>query len=142
MIRLHQFPPAYGLPNGSPFCMKVENYLRMTGIPYEVVDDFDLAKAPKGKLPYIEDAERVIADSALILDYLKAAYGDPLDAHPHRIGEVGFPRLHPPHGRAPVLGSRYPTPVCGTCRLGDHAIRLFPGAHRAAAVYRSPCGSI
>jgi len=81
MIRLHQFPPAYGLPNGSPFCMKVENYLRMTGIPYEVVDDFDLAKAPKGKLPYIEDAERVIADSALILDYLKAAYGDPLDAH-------------------------------------------------------------
>jgi glutathione S-transferase len=52
--------------------MKVENYLRMTGIPYEVVDDFDLAKAPKGKLPYIEDA------GGLILDYLKATYGDPL----------------------------------------------------------------
>jgi len=81
MIRLHQFPPAYGLPNGSPFCMKVENYLRMTGIPYEVVDDFDLAKAPKVKLPYIEDAGRVIAGSGLILDYLKATYGDPLDAH-------------------------------------------------------------
>jgi glutathione S-transferase len=57
--------------------MKVENYLRMTSIPYEVVDDFALAKAPKGKLPYIEDAGRAIADSGLILDYLKATYGDP-----------------------------------------------------------------
>jgi glutathione S-transferase len=61
--------------------MKVENYLRMTGLPYQVVTDFNLPKAPKGKMPYIEDAGRVIGDSGLILENLKATYGDPLDAH-------------------------------------------------------------
>ena len=37
MIKLFQFPPYWGLPNASPFCMKVETYLRMTGIPYQNV---------------------------------------------------------------------------------------------------------
>jgi glutathione S-transferase len=81
MIELHQFPPAYGLPNASPFCMKVENYLRMAGLPYVLANGFELSKAPKGKLPFIIDEGRVIADSGIIIDYLKAAYGDPLDAH-------------------------------------------------------------
>lgn len=99
MLRLHQFPPAYGLPNASPFCMKVENYLRMTGISYEVVDDFDLTKAPKGKLPYIEDGQ-MVADSEVILDYLKATYGDPLDAHltpAEKAVSLAFTRLMDEH---------------------------------------------
>ncbi len=29
MIVLYQFPPAFGLPNASPFCMKLETWLRM-----------------------------------------------------------------------------------------------------------------
>jgi hypothetical protein len=33
MIKLHQFATAFGLPNTSPFCVKLENYLRMTGLP-------------------------------------------------------------------------------------------------------------
>jgi glutathione S-transferase len=81
MIVLHQFPPTYGLPNASPFCMKVENYLRMAGLPYRSAYGFDLPKSPKGKLPYIEDGGRSIGDSGLIIDYLKATYGDPLDTH-------------------------------------------------------------
>lgn len=36
MIELHQFRPFWGLPNASPFCMKVETYLRFRGIPYKV----------------------------------------------------------------------------------------------------------
>jgi hypothetical protein len=28
MIRLHQYPPMFGLPNPSPFCMKLETWLR------------------------------------------------------------------------------------------------------------------
>lgn len=32
MIKLHQLAPAFGLPNASPFCMKVETYLRMAGL--------------------------------------------------------------------------------------------------------------
>ena len=34
-IKLYQFPPALGLPNASPFCMKLETYLRMAGLPFE-----------------------------------------------------------------------------------------------------------
>ena len=51
MITLHQFPPAWGLPNASPFCMKVETYLRMCNLPYTTVNVLNPAKGPKGKLP-------------------------------------------------------------------------------------------
>lgn len=81
MINLYQFKPAFGLPNASPFCMKVETYLRMAGLAYELPRGVDLRKAPKGKLPYIEDGGKRIADSGFIIDYLKQTYGDKLDAH-------------------------------------------------------------
>jgi glutathione S-transferase len=80
MIRLHQFAPAFGLVNASPFCMKLEVWLRMAGLPYEAVNDGNVMKAPKGKLPYIEDGGKRVADSSFIIDYLKRTYGDPLDA--------------------------------------------------------------
>lgn len=80
MIKLVQFAPAFGLPNASPFCMKLENYLRMAGLPYELVNSGDVLKAPKKKLPYIVDDGTVVADTSFIIDHLKARYGDPLDA--------------------------------------------------------------
>lgn len=79
MITLYQFPPVWGLPNGSPFCMKVETYLRMAGLPYENRYVMNPAKSPKGKLPYINDNGMVVADSGFIIDYLKKAHGDKLD---------------------------------------------------------------
>jgi hypothetical protein len=48
MIKVHQFAPAFGLPNASPFCMKLETYLRMAGLPFELVDDGNVIKAPQG----------------------------------------------------------------------------------------------
>ncbi len=80
-IKLYQFRPAFGLPNASPFCMKVETYLRMAGLVYECPRGGDLRKSPKGKMPYIEDEGAVVADSSFIIDYLKRKYGDPLDSH-------------------------------------------------------------
>ncbi len=80
MITLYQFQPAFGLPNASPFCMKVENYLRMAGLQYEIAPRASHFRAPKGKLPYIRDNGKVVADSSFIIEYLKSAYGDPLDA--------------------------------------------------------------
>jgi glutathione S-transferase len=65
----------------SPFCMKVETYVRMASLPYECPRGADLTKAPKGKLPYIEDGGTRVADSTFIIDYLKATYGDCLDAN-------------------------------------------------------------
>lgn len=81
MIKLHQFPSRKNLPNMSPFCMKLETYLRMAKLPFEIVTSMNPGKAPKGKLPYINDGEKIIADSGLIIDYLKQTYGDSLDQH-------------------------------------------------------------
>lgn len=78
MIQLHQFPKAFGLPNPSPFCVKVETYLRLAGLEYEIVEVSNPSKAPKGKCPFIVDGDTIVADSHFILAYLKRKYGDPL----------------------------------------------------------------
>lgn len=81
MIKLHQFPPCWNLPNASPFCMKLETFLKMTNLPYQVVNVMDPRKAPKGKLPFIEENGKKIADSGIIIDYLKLKYGDLIDVN-------------------------------------------------------------
>ena len=80
MIKLYQFAPAWGVPNLSPFCVKVETYLKMAGLPYEIVPAIP-PRAPKGQLPFIEDNGKRIADSRFIIKYLKESYGDSVDAH-------------------------------------------------------------
>ena len=79
MIKLYQFSPAFGLPNPSSFCLKLETYLRMTGLPFEVATTDSLDDAPKGKMPYIRDGDRLMADSNLIIDYLEKNYDCSLD---------------------------------------------------------------
>lgn len=82
MITLYQYEPAMGLPNASPFCMKLETWLRMAQLPYEAPPPAlrDVGRAPKGKMPYIVDGGKTLADSTFIIDDLKATYGDRLDA--------------------------------------------------------------
>lgn len=99
MITLYQFKPGFGLPNLSPFCMKVEVYLRMAGLPYQTAL-VDLRKAPKGKAPYIDDNGRLIADSGFIIEYLKASHGDSLDgwlSAEQRAVALAFTRLLDEH---------------------------------------------
>ena len=88
MIKLYQFPPGWGLPSYSPFCLKLETWLRLTALPYEVVDEPDPRKGPKAKLPYIDDGGTVLGDSLLIIDYLSAKYAVDLDTglEPRRRG--------------------------------------------------------
>ena len=80
MIVLHQFARTWGIPNLSQFCVKAETYLRMTKLPYGIVETLPL-KSPRGKLPFIVDNGNKVADTRLIVNYLKSTYGDPLDAH-------------------------------------------------------------
>jgi glutathione S-transferase len=80
MITLYQLAGTWSIPNLSHFCAKLETYLRMTQLPYQVVATLPL-KAPRRKLPYIEDSGKKIADSRLIISYLQMTYGNPLDAH-------------------------------------------------------------
>ncbi|MFZ5532752.1 MAG: glutathione S-transferase family protein [Pseudomonadota bacterium] len=112
MIRLYQFPPAYGLPSASPFCMKVETWLRMTALPYEVMAG-DPRKAPKGKLPYIEDNGVRVADSHLILGYLAERYGVDPDAGlpaPQRALALAVIRMLEEHFYWVVLHGRWIDP--------------------------------
>ncbi|HVJ53503.1 MAG TPA: glutathione S-transferase family protein [Aliidongia sp.] len=78
MLRLHVFAAPWGI-NPSPFCLKVETYCRLAGIPFECVQALPF-RAPKGKLPFITDGDATVADSGRIIDHLKTRYGDPLDA--------------------------------------------------------------
>lgn len=81
MIELYQFSPLWGLPNASPFCLKLETYFKMASVPYEVVRFNNTRKAPKGKLPFIKHNDKVIADSNVILTYVKENFGNTLDSH-------------------------------------------------------------
>lgn len=79
-IKLQKFGPAFGLPDASPFVMKVETYLRITGQPYDPVTG-DVRKAPRKQLPVIEIDGKAVADSSVIIDMLEAARPEKLDAH-------------------------------------------------------------
>ena len=80
MIKIFQFPASIGLPNASPFCLKLETWLRMAELEYEVVVTPDPRKAPMGKLPIIEHDGKKIADSSCAIAYLEKACGVNLNA--------------------------------------------------------------
>lgn len=75
MLKLYQFERTWGIPNLSPFCCKIETYLRMADIDYEIKPTLPLS-APKGKLPYIKDNSKALGDSRFIVTYLKSAHKD------------------------------------------------------------------
>jgi glutathione S-transferase len=79
-IKVFQFPRMFAIPNLSPFCSKLETWLRIAGIAYEVVDTTDPRKGPRGKLPFIEDAGARIADTSIIVEHLVKTRGVDPDA--------------------------------------------------------------
>ena len=79
MLTLHKGPSAFGVSDVSPFCLKLETYLRMTRIPY-TPKPAAFGKAPKGKIPFIEEDGVFLGDSQLIIEHLKRKHGDTLDA--------------------------------------------------------------
>jgi glutathione S-transferase len=78
MITLYVFGPAFGLPDPSPFVMKADMLLKMSGLPY-MVQTGGLGKAPKGKLPFIDDDGEVVADSTFIRWHLEKRYNIDFD---------------------------------------------------------------
>jgi glutathione S-transferase len=78
VITLYTFGPAMGLPDPSPFVMKAELLLKMSGLPYQV-NTRGFKRAPKGKLPYIADDGTTVADSFLIRVHLEQRHGIDFD---------------------------------------------------------------
>jgi glutathione S-transferase len=81
MIKLYSFGTSFGVMDPSPFVVKVDTFLRMSGLSYKALPNFNnIKKSPKGKLPFIEDDGNKIADSSFIIDYLTQKYDLSLDA--------------------------------------------------------------
>ncbi len=79
MITLYTFGPYFGLPDGSPFVIKAMLLLKFAGLAYRE-DRGGYRKAPKGKLPYINDAGLIVADSTFIRFHVEKKYGFDFDA--------------------------------------------------------------
>jgi glutathione S-transferase len=81
-IILWQAAQVWGLPNSSPFCMKVETWLRMSGLPYEAHSIAGPPKSKTGKIPYIVRPDgSVLSDSTTIIETLAREHGVDLDKH-------------------------------------------------------------
>ena len=77
---VHHLGGAWGLPTVSPFCLKLDAWLRIAGIEHRSVIDAAPFGAPKGKAPWIEHEGQRIGDSGFIIDYLKTRFGVDPDA--------------------------------------------------------------
>jgi len=79
MITLYTFGPYFGLPDGSSFVTKAMLLLKFAGLPYQE-DRSGYGRAPKGKLPFIDDDGAIIADSTFIRFHIEKKYGFDFDA--------------------------------------------------------------
>ena len=78
MITLYNFGPMWGLPDPSPFVIKTEVQLMLSGVAFRT-EHAGLGQAPKGKLPFISDDGEIIADSVFIREHLQQRHGVDLD---------------------------------------------------------------
>lgn len=76
----YHLPGRWGLVSVSPFCLKLDAFLRMTEIPHRSVTAATPFAGPKKKAPWIEHEGRTIGDSAFIIAYLIERFGKDPDA--------------------------------------------------------------
>ncbi len=69
-LHLVTLPPAFGMRNISPFCLKIEMLLNDLQLDFTVGEEGNPSNTPKGKLPYMNIGGRSLADSELIGSYL------------------------------------------------------------------------
>lgn len=107
MITLYNFGPAFGLPDPSPFVTKVEVLLKMAGLAY-TVQTGGFSKAPKGKLPFIDDDGETIADSTFIRSHLEVSVRFRPRAHQQqRATAWAFEKMLEEHPYWTVLHARW-----------------------------------
>merc|ERR1719516_116995 len=70
MVYLFQFQRSPCIPSISPFCLKLESWLKLHGIKYMNVDHKCKFRSRKGMLPFIELNGEEIADSNMIIETL------------------------------------------------------------------------
>lgn len=71
---IHISHGAWGLSSLSPFCLKLETYLRMVDIPFRSIVGEPPNLGPKGKVPWLEYEGKQIGDSSLIIEFLEERF--------------------------------------------------------------------
>jgi glutathione S-transferase len=112
-VTLFQFPLVWGR-NVSPFALKLETWLKLAEIPCNIQDTMSFGKAPKGKIPYIQDGDELIGDSSLIIEHLKATRGIDPDiglSERERSESLALQRLFEEHFYFILVWSRWIDPA-------------------------------
>ncbi len=79
-IIVWQIDGCWDLPSASPFCIKLQAWLRMAGVAHEVRALRGRPRSANGKVPYVQMPDgRMIGDTAMIMDTLSAERGLTLD---------------------------------------------------------------
>merc|ERR1711990_1259232 len=74
MVYLFQFTRSPQIPSISPFCLKLESWLKLHGIKYQNEDHKCKHRSKKGLLPFIELNGEEIADSNMIIETLSKKF--------------------------------------------------------------------
>ena len=82
MITLFQPKPNFGLPNASPFCLKLEAFLRWQKIPFQIKNALPF-EGPYKKVPFVNYQGNQLGDSSHIIETLikdnQIQYSESLD---------------------------------------------------------------
>jgi hypothetical protein len=96
VMTLHRFgifdpDVARRVPTLSPFSAKLTAHLRFQGISFEPVAEQGVGNAPRGKVPFITVDGVKVADSDLVIGFLRTAFPDPdagLSDHQRAVGHL------------------------------------------------------
>ncbi|MCB1426738.1 MAG: glutathione S-transferase family protein [Zhengella sp.] len=119
MLQLLTFAPAGGVRCPSPFGLKAEALLAMSGLEFETRPGLPM-KSPTGKLPVLVDGSRTIADSSLIQRYLEDVKGVDFDGRlsgRQRAIAMAFRRMLEEHLYFALVHSRWIMARETTCDL-------------------------
>ena len=80
------------MPNISPFCTKLETYLRMADVPHKRAA-MRPGQMPKGKVPYVHMDGVYVGDSQLIIESLEKQLGEKALDHGMTARETALARI-------------------------------------------------
>ncbi len=81
MLKLYCYPKMFGLPDNNPFGLKVDTFLRLAKIDYEIINTINTENVPRKQLPCIEINNNVISDSNKIINFLTREFKIELNNH-------------------------------------------------------------
>merc|ERR1711892_59207 len=77
---LFQFTRSPQIPSISPFCLKLESWLKLHGIKYQNIDHKCKFRSRKGMLPFVEINGDEVADSNMIIETLAKKFDKEMPA--------------------------------------------------------------